>query len=98
MRQLLMNMGGVTIARMPRPSVQRGTVLIRVRYSLVSVGTEIAPLRSGSASAPDVSAIERGLERARVARHMFRASLQDPRKATKRLSQIAARRLARLRQ
>src|SRR5262245_12741040 len=42
MRQLLMNMSGVTVARMPRPTVRPGTVLIRVRYSLVSVGTEIA--------------------------------------------------------
>ena len=43
MRQLLMNMSGVTVARMPRPVVQPGTVLIRVHYSLVSVGTEVAP-------------------------------------------------------
>ena len=96
MRQLLMNMSGVVVARMPRPAVQRGTVLIRVRYSLVSVGTEIAPLRSGSAASPDVSAIERGLERARVVRHYFKASLRDPRKAARRLSQIAERRLGRL--
>src|SRR6478735_8899324 len=95
MRQLLMNMGGVVVARMPRPSVQRGMVLIRVRYSLISVGTEIAPLRSASASAPDVPAIERHLERARLARHYFRASLRDPRKAARRLSQIAERRLSR---
>jgi predicted dehydrogenase/threonine dehydrogenase-like Zn-dependent dehydrogenase len=95
MRQLLMNMGGVVVARMPRPSVQRGMVLIRVRYSLISVGTEIAPLRSASASAPDVPAIERHLERARLARHYFRASLRDPRKAVRRLSQIAERRLSR---
>ena len=53
MRQLLMNMSGVVVARMPRPSVQPGTVLIRVRYSLVSVGTEVAPLRPASVSAPD---------------------------------------------
>ena len=55
MRQILMNMGGVVVARMPRPTVQRGTVLIRVRYSLVSVGTEVAPLRPASVSAPDVT-------------------------------------------
>ena len=96
MRQLLMNMGGVVVARMPRPAVQRGMVLIRVRYSLISVGTEIAPLRSASVSAPDVPAIERHLERARLARHYFRASLRDPRKAARRLSQIAERRLSRL--
>src|SRR4051794_11653927 len=96
MRQLLMNMGGVVVARVPRPSVQRGMVLIRVRYSLISIGTEIAPLRSASVSAPDVPAIERHLERARLAKHYFRASLRDPRKAARRLSQMAERRLSRL--
>src|SRR5262245_3242167 len=100
MRQLLMNMGGVVVARMPRPAVQRGTVLIRVRYSLVSVGTEIAPLRPSSAASPDVPPLERaltsGLERARLARHYLKASLRDPRKAARRLSQIAERRLGRL--
>ena len=96
MRQLLMNMDGVVVARMPRPSVQRGMVLIRVRYSLISVGTEIAPLRPASVSAPDETALERHLARARLARHYFRASLRDPRKAARRLSQIAERRLSRL--
>jgi predicted dehydrogenase/threonine dehydrogenase-like Zn-dependent dehydrogenase len=98
MRQLLMNMGGVVVARMPRPSIGRGMVLIRVRYSLVSVGTEVAPLRPASVSAPDVTSIERNVERARLARHYFRASLRDPRKAVRRLSQIAERRLTRLKQ
>ena len=44
-----MNMGGVVVARLPRPAIQRGMVLIRVRYSLVSVGTEVAPLRLATA-------------------------------------------------
>src|SRR4051812_29121216 len=98
MRQLLMNMGGAVVARMPRPVVRPGAVLIRVRYSLVSVGTEVAPLRPSSVSAPDTPAVERGLERARLLQHYFRASLRDPRKAVRRLSQIAERRLSRVRQ
>src|SRR2546428_1083395 len=98
MRQLLMNMGGVVVARMPRPVVQPGMVLIRVHYSLVSVGTEVAPLRRASVAAPDTPAIERGLDRARLLERYVRASLRDPRKAARRLSQIAERRLARLRQ
>src|SRR3989442_5691154 len=96
MRQLLMNMNGVVVARMPRPVVQPGSVLIRVRYSLVSVGTEVAPLRPASVSAPDTSSVERGLERARLLKHYFRASLRDPRKAARRLSQIAEHRLGSL--
>jgi predicted dehydrogenase/threonine dehydrogenase-like Zn-dependent dehydrogenase len=93
-----MNMNGVVVARMPRPVVQPGGVLIRVRYSLVSVGTEVAPLRPASVSAPDTPAIERNLERARLLKHYFRASLRDPRKAARRLSQIAEHRLRRVRQ
>ena len=94
MRQLLMNMNGVIVARMPRPVVQPGSVLIRVRYSLVSVGTEVAPLRPASVAAPDTTAVERGLEHARVLKQYFRASLRNPRKAIRRLSQMAERRLA----
>ena len=97
MRQLLMNMGGVTVARMPRPVVDHGTVLIRVRYSLVSVGTEVAPLRPAGVSAPDTPAVERHLERARLLKHYFQASVRDPRKAARRLSQIAEHRLSRVR-
>src|SRR3954462_14116959 len=98
MRQLLMNMNGVVVARMPRPVVQPGTVLIRVRYSLVSVGTEVAPLRPASIAAPDTPAIERGLDRARIARHYLRASVRDPRKAVRRVSQMVEHRLMRARQ
>jgi len=101
MRQLLMNMGGVTVARMPQPTVRPGTVLIRVRYSLVSVGTEIAPLRPTRAVAPDAPAIERieqNIDRLRLLDHYFRASLRDPRKAARRLRQIASQRLARPRE
>jgi len=98
MRQLLMNMSGVTVARMPRPAVQPGTVLIHVCYSLVSVGTEVAPLRPASVAAPDTPAIERNLDRARQLKHYAAASLKDPRKAVRRLSQIAERRLSRARQ
>ena len=97
MRQLLMNMSGVTVARMPRPVVDRGTVLIRVHDSLVSVGTEVAPLRPSSVSAPDTPAVQRHLERARLLKHYFRASLRDPHKAARRLSQIAEHRLSRAR-
>jgi len=96
MRQILMNSRGVVVARMPRPIVERGSVLVRVHYSLISVGTEIAPLRSMKQAAPDSTAIERGVQRAELLRHYFRASLRDPKKAIDRLSQIARRETRRL--
>lgn len=94
MRQIILNMGGAVVARMPRPVVQPGTLLIRVHYSFLSIGTEIAPLRPRAvvpAEAPPGSA---ALERIRVLRHYVRASLRDPRKAARRVNQILSRRIA----
>jgi predicted dehydrogenase/threonine dehydrogenase-like Zn-dependent dehydrogenase len=71
-------------------------VLVRVRYSLISVGTEIAPLRSVTAAAPGSTSLERGLEFAAVARHYLRASLRDPRKAMNRVLRIARNQVRRL--
>ncbi len=94
MRQIILNMGGAVVARMPRPVVQPGTILIRVRYSFVSVGTEIAPLRPSTAVPPDALPGTATLERIRLLRHYMRASIRDPRKAARRLKQIASRRVA----
>src|SRR6266446_4325082 len=96
MRQILLNMSGAVVARVPRPIVERGSVLVRVHYSLVSVGTEIAPLRTMKQAAPDSTAIERGVQRAELLRHYFRASLRDPGKAADRIAQIARREARRL--
>src|ERR1700704_4659731 len=97
MRQILLNSSGAVIARVPRPIVERGAVLVRVHYSLISVGTEIAPLRSVASAAPDSSAVERGIEYASLAKHYFRASLRDPRKAMSRVAKIAKSQAGRLR-
>lgn len=96
MRQILLNSGGAVVARVPRPLVERGSVLVRVHYSLISVGTEIAPLRSMASQAPDSSAIERGVEYASLAKHYFRASLRDPKKAMDRVSKILRTQAAKL--
>jgi predicted dehydrogenase/NADPH:quinone reductase-like Zn-dependent oxidoreductase len=97
MRQILLNTGGAVVARVPRPIVEPGSVLVRVHYSLISVGTEIAPLRSTAAAAPDSSTIERGIEYASRAQYYLRASIRDPRKAIDRIAAIARRQAARLR-
>jgi len=91
-----MNSGGVTVARVPRPVVDRGSVLVRVQYSLISVGTEIAPLRSTAQQAPDSSPVERGVEYAALARRYFKASLRDPKKAMGRVASIARQRVKRV--
>src|SRR5947207_4061676 len=97
MRQILLNSGGAVVARVPRPIVERGAVLVRVQYSLISVGTEIAPLRSVGGAAPDSSAVERGIEYAALARHYVRASLRDPRKALNRVTKTARAQMGRVR-
>src|SRR6185295_10965571 len=97
MRQILLNSRGAVVARVPRPIVEPGSVLVRVQYSLISVGTEIAPLRPIAAAAPDSSSIERGIEYASLAQHYLRASIRDPRKAIDRIARIARRRVAGLR-
>lgn len=96
MRQVLLNSNGAVIARVPRPIVEPGSVLVRVHYSLISVGTEIAPLRS-TLTAPDISSVEKGIAYASLAKHYFKASLKDPRKAASRLKQIARRQIAAMR-
>src|SRR5258706_14146854 len=96
MRQLVMNRGGVVVARVPRPVVDRGAVLVRVQYSLISVGPEIAPLRSTAQQAPDTTAVERGVEYAALARHYFKASLRDPKKAVDRVKKIARQQVKRI--
>ena len=55
-----MKSSSAIVARAPRPSVEPGSVLVRVHYSLISVGTEIAPLRS-TLTAPNVSSVEKGI-------------------------------------
>ena len=96
MRQVLLNSNGAVVARVPRPIVEPGSVLVRVHYSLISVGTEIAPLRSTFA-ASDVTPVEKGMAYASLARHYFKASVKDPRKAASRLKQIARRQVAAMR-
>ena len=98
MRQILLNGAGARVARMPRPAAEPGAVLVKVHYSLVSVGTEIAPLRSSLIDAAvDRPPLERGAAYVTVATRYFRAALRDPQKAAVRLREIAARELSRLR-
>ena len=96
MRQVLLNSGGAIVARVPRPTAEPGSVLVRVHYSLISVGTEIAPLRS-TLTATDITTVEKGRAYAAVARHYLKASLKDPRKAAARLRQIGRRQIAKMR-
>ena len=97
MRQILMNSGGAVVARVPRPGVEPGSVLVRVHFSLVSVGTELAPLKAPMTAAPEnASAVEKGAAYAGLAAHYLKASWRDPQKAARRLASIARRQMAQM--
>lgn len=97
MRQILLNGNGAFVARVPAAAIQRGRVLVRVHYSLISIGTEIASLRSPEPSTSPVQIAERAVLRAQVARAYLAAAIRDPRKATRRMRRIAAGVLERFR-
>lgn len=92
MRQILLNSQGAIVARMPRPAVAAGEVLVRTHYSLISTGTELASLRPGPATT-DVAAPSLP----RVAATYLGKAIRDPHKAARRLAGIARRTLARTR-
>jgi predicted dehydrogenase/threonine dehydrogenase-like Zn-dependent dehydrogenase len=89
MRQVLINSTGALVARMPRPVVEPGTVLVRVHYSLISAGTELASLRpSGEAAQPIGATL-------RTAIGYLGKAARNPATARRRLMQIARRVMAR---
>jgi predicted dehydrogenase/threonine dehydrogenase-like Zn-dependent dehydrogenase len=97
MRQVVMNSGGAVVARVPRPVVEPGSVLVRVHYSLISVGTELAPLKASLVPEADgASTVEKGAAYASLASRYFKASLRDPEKAARRIASIARQQMARL--
>ncbi|MEE3046821.1 MAG: bi-domain-containing oxidoreductase [Pseudomonadota bacterium] len=49
MKQVLLKQGGVVVEDVPAPTVDKGTVLVRVYHSCISVGTEMSGVRSSSA-------------------------------------------------
>lgn len=81
MKQVLIGSGGALVARMPAPVAMSGCVLIRVKYSLISTGTEIAALRPISSSISGAAPIEQVTELSSKARHYLGKAAKNPRKA-----------------
>lgn len=97
MRQILCNSNGAFVARAPRPAVEPGQVLIRVHYSLVSVGTEIAALKPPSAQgAPIPTPFEKTMAMASVARRNLGLAIQNPDDALRYALRITKRQWAKL--
>lgn len=49
MKQVLVKQGGVVVEDIPAPQVQKGSILVRVQYSCISVGTEMSGVKASSA-------------------------------------------------
>lgn len=90
MKQVLCNSNGAVIARMPRPTLAAGTVIVKTHYSLISVGTELAPLRSSSSDL-SVTNIEKAKIYSSTARQYLWKALKNPDKAMLRASQIVSK-------
>lgn len=87
MRQILCNSNGALVARMPRAAVEPGHVLVKVQYSLISVGTEVASLRPQSQSVP-AGAVEKAKVYSGVAKYYLGAALANPAKAARKAVRI----------
>lgn len=88
MRQVLISNGQALVARVPRPAVAPGHVLVRVRYSLVSTGTETAALRPLTAGTAGITTAERVADLSSRARVYLHKAVRDPRKAAARLKDL----------
>lgn len=86
------------LARVPRPAVAPGSVLVKVHYSLVSTGTELAPLRAttpGGAPPVDPDSVA-GL--VRRAPDLLGKAINNPGLAWQRIKDISRRKSVMLKQ
>lgn len=77
MKQVIANSSGALVIRSPKPSIPAGWVLVRTRYSMISIGTEIAPLR---ALASQTSG-EQAYEATKLALRYLGKAARNPKKA-----------------
>jgi predicted dehydrogenase/threonine dehydrogenase-like Zn-dependent dehydrogenase len=83
MRQVLVGSNGPLVARMPAPSVAPGAVVVRVRYSLISTGTELASLAPITSSIKGDTLTEQMADLSSKATYYLGKAARDPRKAIK---------------
>src|SRR5262245_51219583 len=89
MRQVMFSNSKAFVARMPRPTPERGCVLVRTQFSLISTGTELATLRPLFAVSAGQSATERVNELTIRAQHYLGKAIGNPRLAFDRAMTIA---------
>lgn len=82
---------------MPKPVVEPGMVLVQVHYSLISVGTEIAPLRASVTLEEGVTPLNRALGYSKQAHIYLHKAIRDPQKAINRIKRETRRALDKIR-
>src|SRR5262245_61494390 len=92
MRQILGTSNGAVVARMPRPTVDRGSVLVRVHFSFISAGTELAPLRN-TIVAPEASAAVKIEAYTNLSKTYISAALRNPAAAFRFAARLAKQKL-----
>ncbi len=85
------------MARVPSPADQPGRVLIRVRYSYVSTGTELASLRPDAGLSASERSVARAQAKAQLVARYLGAAARNPRLALRRSLQLAEHALVRAR-
>lgn len=94
MKQVLMTNARAIIARVPRVTVESGSLLVQTHFSLISTGTELASLKSVLAQ-QDSGALGKAAELSSRAAFYLGKAINNPTKAAQRLKQIAASRVRR---
>ena len=92
MKQILMTNDRVILARVPRVTVEPGSLLVQTHFSLVSTGTELASLKAVLAQ-HDSGALGKAAELSSRAAFYLGKAINNPTKAAQRLKQIAASRV-----
>ena len=92
MRQILGTINGAVVARMPRPTAERGSVLVRVHFSFISAGTELAPLRNRIV-APEASTAAKIEAYTNLSKTYINAALKNPAAAFRFAARIAKHKL-----
>lgn len=89
MRQLLFSNRGVFVARMPRPAVEPGRLLVRVHFSLISAGTEVAAVRPPAQQLREALTTGSVTTRLAHAKSYLRLARNEPGKAIRRAAGMA---------
>lgn len=84
MRQILLNNKNALLARMPRPAVSNGCIVVKVRYSMISPGTELAGLRQNKIPTA-VTPLQKAKAGSSLAVHYLAKAIQHPKRALRRV-------------